>query len=177
MATVKCVWVLYTLHVFLLLLPIFVHFSHKSVFKHVHACPFSLSVCMFFAHDLRKWCKLSHLVSFLLLLFFIHFQLVSSHLCPILGHHNPQFGYGWSCNIGSFSNNITNLLRWYWGACNCRIDCWIWTKIGDIYRKTYGNESGSISCLFALCEVSENFLISLIRLGSATKDFYIFLIQ
>lgn len=69
------------------------------------------------------------------------------------GHNNTQFRYGRSCDIGTISDNVTSLLWWYWGPCNSRIYCWIWTKIGQFYRTIDGNESGSISCLSTLCEV------------------------
>lgn len=69
------------------------------------------------------------------------------------GHYNTQLGYGWPCHFGSISDDLTDLLWWYWGACNSRIHCWIWTEIGQFYGTIDGNESGSISCLSSLCKV------------------------
>lgn len=164
LASVQCV--LYLLHILCCCCccrcrPLDLYIFQNNVFKYVHVHA-RVCVCMCFSlENARKWCKLSR---FLLLCFFF-FLLGFLLWLPLRflsiffwsGHYNTQFGYGWSCNFGSISNNLTNLLWWYWGACNSRVDCWIWTEIRHIHRTIDGNESGPISCLSTLCKVSSFF--------------------
>ena len=85
------------------------------------------------------------------------------------GHYNTQFGYGWSCHFGSISDDLTDLLWWYWSACNSRIHCWIWSEIGQFYGTIVGNESGSISCLSSLCKVRG---FTSLRTDSSVHEFF-----